>query len=297
MARAAIPSAGEIMHRIVLTLACLLALLACSAYAQQQLEIISLKSRTADQVLPQLRPFVEPGGTLSGMNNQIFIRASDANRRQIRELLAAIDRPPRRLLISVRQDADSTASARGGEVSGRVTSGDVRVESRRTVVGGAGVAVRRGGDVVRGQVWDSRSAGSERVAQQVQVVEGGKAYINVGTSVPVPLRQVVLTPGGAVVSDTVVYRDLGTGFSAEPRLAGDSVTLTISPTHDTPGSHGPGSANIQRLSTTVSGRLGEWIDLGGSTEERSGEESGTLRYSTRGGSTGRSVQLKVEELP
>ncbi|MEZ5614391.1 MAG: hypothetical protein R3E35_04165 [Rhodocyclaceae bacterium] len=285
------------MHRIVLTLACLLALLASSAYAQQQLEIISLKSRTADQVLPQLRPFVEPGGTLSGMNNQIFIRASDANRRQIRELLAAIDRPPRRLLISVRQDADSTASARGGEVSGRVTSGDVRVESRRTVVGGAGVAVRRGGDVVRGQVWDSRSAGSERVAQQVQVVEGGKAYINVGTSVPVPLRQVVLTPGGAVVSDTVVYRDLGTGFSAEPRLAGDSVTLTISPTHDTPGSHGPGSANIQRLSTTVSGRLGEWIDLGGSTEERSGEESGTLRYSTRGGSTGRSVQLKVEELP
>jgi hypothetical protein len=74
------------------------------------------------------------------------------------------------------------------------------------------VTVRRGDDVVRGQVYDSRSSGSERVAQQVQVVEGGKAYINVGTSVPVPLRQVVLTPGGAIVSETVVYRDLGTGF-------------------------------------------------------------------------------------
>ena len=157
--------------------------------------------------------------------------------------------------------------------------------------------VRRGGDVVRGQVYDSRSAGSERVAQQVQVVEGGKAWINVGTSVPVPLRQVVVTPGGAIVSETTVYRDLGTGFTAEPQLAGDNVTLTISPTHDTPGSHGPGSANIQRMTTTVSGRLGEWMDIGGSTQERSGEESGTLRYSTRGGSTGRSVQLKVEELP
>ncbi len=283
------------MKKLVLSLA--LVLLAGAAYAQQQLEIINLKSRTADQVLPQLRPFVEPGGTLSGMNNQIFIRASDANRRQIKELLAAIDRPPRRLLISVRQDADSTATARGGEVSGRVTSGDVRVESRRTVVGGAGVEVRRGGDVVRGQAYDARSAGSERVAQQVQVVEGGKAYINVGTSVPVPLRQVVMSPGGAVVSDTVVYRDLGTGFSAEPQLAGDNVTLTISPTHDTPGRYGPGSANIQRLTTTVTGRLGEWIDLGGSVEERSGEQSGLMRYSTRGGSSGRRVQLKVEELP
>ena len=289
---------GGAMKILRLCIAALLLLaLGAAAHAQQQLEIIDLKSRTAEQVLPQLRPFVEPGGTLSGMNNKIFIRASAANRQQIRELLAAIDRPPRRLLISVRQDADSTATARGGEVSGRVSSGGTTIESRRTVVGGSGVEVRRGGDVVRGQVYDSRSVDSERVAQQVQVVESGKAFINVGTSVPVPLRQVVVGPGGAVVSESVVYRDLGTGFSAEPQLAGDNVTLTISPTHDTPGRYGPGSANVQRLTTTVSGRLGEWIDLGGSVEERSGEESGVLRHSTRGGSTGRRVQLKVEELP
>jgi len=287
---------GGAMKILRLCIAALLLLaLGAAAHAQQQLEIIDLKSRTAEQVLPQLRPFVEPGGTLSGMNNKIFIRASAANRQQIRELLAAIDRPPRRLLISVRQDADSTATARGGEVSGRVSSGGTTIESRRTVVGGSGVEVRRGGDVVRGQVYDSRSVDSERVAQQVQVVEGGKAFINVGTSVP--LRQAVVGPGGAVVSESVVYRDLGTGFSAEPQLAGDNVTLTISPTHDTPGRYGPGSANVQRLTTTVSGRLGEWIDLGGSVEERSGEESGVLRHSTRGGSTGRRVQLKVEELP
>jgi len=283
------------MKRTVLVI--VLALLAGWVHAQQQLEIINLRSRTADQVLPQLRPFVEPGGTLSGMNNQIFIRASDANRRQIKELLAAIDRPPRRLVISVRQDADSQASARGGEVSGRVSSGGTTIESRRTVVGGAGVEVRRGDDVVRGQVYDSRGSGTDRVSQQVQVVEGGRAFINVGTSVPVPLREVLMGPGGAVVSETVVYRDIGTGFYAEPQLAGDNVTLTISPTHDTPGRYGPGSANIQRLTTTVSGRLGEWIDLGGSVEERSGESSGLTRYSTRGESRGRRVQLRVEELP
>jgi hypothetical protein len=272
-------------------------LLAGAAHAQQQLEIIDLKSRTAEQVLPQLRPFIEPGGMLSGMNNKLFIRASESNRRQIKELLGAIDRPPRRLLISVRQDADGTASARGGEVSGRVSAGGTTIERRRTVVGDTGLEVRRGGDALHGQVWDSRSAASERIAQQVQVVEGGRAYIVVGTSVPVPLRQVVLGPGGAVVSESVVYRDLGTGFSVEPQLAGDNVTLTISPTHDTPGAYGPGSANVQRLTTTVTGRLGEWIDLGGSVEERAEASSGTLRYSTRGGSTGRRVQLKVEELP
>ncbi|MBZ0126193.1 MAG: hypothetical protein K8F32_07460, partial [Rhodocyclaceae bacterium] len=123
------------MNHIRFCIAAVLLSLFGAAHAQQQLEIIDLKSRTAEQVLPQLRPFVEPGGTLSGMNNKIFIRASEANRRQIRELLGAIDRPPRRLVISVRQDADSTATARGGEVSGRVSSGGTVIESRRTVVG------------------------------------------------------------------------------------------------------------------------------------------------------------------
>ncbi len=248
------------MNKTVLTLLFLISLFPGAARAQQQLEIIDLKSRTAEQVLPQLRPFIEPGGTLSGMNNKIFIRASATNRQQIRELLSTMDQPPRRLLISVRQDAGS--------------------------VGAAG-----------GQVIDSRSASVRSVSQQVQVVEGGRAYINVGVSVPVPLRQVVVGPGAAVVSESLVYRDLGSGFTAEPQLAGNNVTLTISPTHDTPGGAGPGSVSVQRLTTTVSGRLGEWIDLGGSVEEHSGEVVGTSHYSTRSSSAGRRVQLKVDELP
>ena len=44
---------------------------------------------------------------------------------------------------------------------------------------------------------------------------------------------------------------------------GDQVTLEISPFDDTAGRL-PGSVNVQRLVTTVSGRLGEWIALGGS---------------------------------
>lgn len=286
----------NILHKYALALICQLMLIT-SVDAQQELEIITLKSRPAEQLLPQLRPFIEPGGTLSGSGDKLFIRASEANRRQIRELLGALDRPPRRLLISVRQDADAAAAMSGGEVSGRVSSGGTVIESRRTVVGGAGVEVRRGGSVLRGQTYDSRSAGADRAVQQVQVVEGGKAYINAGVSLPVPLRQVVLGPAGAVVSDTVAYRDLGSGFYAEPQLAGDTVTLTISPSRETPGAYGPGSANVQRLSTTVSGRLGEWIDLGGATEARSAEASGVARYSSRDARRGSRLLLKVEELP
>jgi len=117
-----------------------------------------------------------------------------------------------------------------------------------------------------------------------------------GQSVPVPLRQAVLGPNGVVVTESTVYRDLGQGFYAEPHLAGDRVTLEISPQNDTPGSYGPGSANIQRLSTTVSGRLGEWIALGGLGQESSGRERANSTLSTQDVRDNRTVWLLVEEI-
>ena len=144
--------------------------------------------------------------------------------------------------------------------------------------GGGSVQIQRGGSSVTTEIVDTRSSSA---GQMVQVMEGGRAFIQMGQSVPVPLRQAVLGPNGVVVTESTVYRDLGQGFYAEPHLAGDRVTLEISPQNDTPGSYGPGSANIQRLSTTVSGRLGEWIALGGMGQESSGRDRANSTLSTQ----------------
>ncbi len=291
------------MKRLLATLL----LLACVGltHAQQSLEVIKLYYRSADQVLPQLRPFLEPGSTMSGMNNQIFLRASSANRQQIKELLATLDVRPRRLMITVRQEGERSTTLQGAEVSGNVGTNQARLglpsqpgsrELHNDGRIGATVEIRRGDDVARGRIRDSRGSVSEGSMQQVQVVEGGKAYIHVGTSVPVPLHQVVLTPTGAMVSDTVVYRDIGSGFYAEPSLSGGNVTLEISTANDTPADQGAGSANVQRISTTLSARLGEWMEIGGATQEQNAEQAGTLRYSTRASTDARRVLLKVDEL-
>ncbi|HVK55091.1 MAG TPA: hypothetical protein VM532_08695 [Burkholderiales bacterium] len=269
------------------------------ASAQQQLEIIQLRHRTADQVIPQIDPFVESGGALSGRNNQLFLRATDANRAQIKEIIAAIDRPLRRLMITVKQDSDSRDAERSAEVFGRASIGDnVRI-IRPGSSDGRGVTIeqRRSGDAVQARIHGGNSNASGRVSQQVQVIEGGRAFISVGHSLPVPLRSVVLTPRGTIVSDEVVYRDIGTGFYAAPRLSDNMVTLEISPTQEAPGRFGSGSVETQRLSTTVSARLGEWVELGGANQDLSRDRSGTLNYSTRDSVNTRRVLLKVEELP
>ncbi len=277
----------------------LFALLPLFAIAQQEMEIIPLRHRQVEQVMPTLRPLLEPGAALSGMNNQLILRASRKNREEIKQALAVIDTPARSLVIRVSQNRDASMQRSGGEVYGSVGNDNVRITQQRTGAaagGGGGVVVRSGDSVVAGQVLDTQSTRTARTGQMVQVVEGGRAFINVGKSLPLPLRQVVVGPGGAIVTDSVVYRDVGQGFYAEPRLAGDRVTLEISPQFDTPGNQGYGSVNTQRISTTVSGRLGEWIELGGSGQQASSQNRGNLSVGTSDIQDNRSVWLLVEEV-
>ena len=283
------------MKRLIALLFCLLP---AFAIAQQEMEIIPLKNRTVDQVMPVIRPLVEPGGALSGMNNQLILRASRKNREEIKQALAALDTPARQLVIRVTQNRDAAMNRSGAEAFGSVGNDNVRITQHPTGVasGGGTVVIRRGDSVVGGQVVETRSTRTASAAQSVQVVEGGRAFINVGQSIPLPMQQVVLGPGGAIVTNTTVYRDIGQGFYAEPRLAGDRVMLEISPQFDTPGNAGYGSVNTQRVSTTVSGRLGEWMELGGSGQQAAGTQRGNLSVGTSDVRDNRSIWLMVEEI-
>lgn len=285
------------MPRLLLLFFCCLVM---PALAQQEMEIIQLRHRTVEQVIPALQPFVEPGGVLSGMNDQLILRASARNRTQVKQALAAIDQPARRLVIRVSQHRDAETRQQGAEVSGNAAFGNnVRIIQPAGGQGGSQIEMRRGDTHVTTRVYDTRSTRDTRTGQMVQVVEGGRAFIQVGQSLPLPLRQVVLGANGAVVTDTTVYRDIGQGFYAAPQLAGDRVTLEISPQFDTvgaPGYGGVNSVNTQRVSTTVSGRLGEWIELGGSGQQASGRDRGNLSVGTSEVRDSRSVWLLVEEL-
>lgn len=244
--------------------------------AAAQLEVIELKSKTADQVLPTLLPLVEPGGTLTGVNNQLFLKASPQNRADIKRALAALDKPMRRLIIRVAHDRQAENSARGGEVGGQVTLGSTRRSN------------------VEARVWDTRSVRGENAAQMVQTVEGGQAFIQVGRSLALPMRQIVVGPGGAVVNETTVYRDVGSGFYAMPRVNGQRVTVEISQQAEQ-FAGGRGNVASQRLSTTVSGRLGEWIEIGGSGGRASGQLGGAFSVGTSEVRDARSIWLMVEE--
>lgn len=271
-------------------------LLCAPVFAAQQVEIIELRHRVVEDVLPVLTPLLEPGGTMSGMNGHLVVRTSPSNMEELRKVLAVIDRPSRQLRIRVSQSRDAVTRQRELDVSGRVRIGegvDI-VRPGEPMRGGGAVEIHGGGSSASVDGRDTRRVTQSSADKFVRVMDGGEAFIRIGSSLAVPFSQVAVRPGGVRVSEGVVYVDVGQGFFALPRLVGERVSIEIRPFFDTPAARSL-DVQTQELSTTVMGRIGEWIELGGSSQQGR-EDTGRLTGAASGESRDtRSVWLLVEE--
>jgi len=271
------------------------------ARAQSVVEVIPLHYRTADEVIPILQPMLDRGGTLSGFRGQLIVRTTPENLVEIKRILASVDAAPRQLQITVRQDADGSVRRSTADVSGNIGNDNARVvvpPTRREREGGR-IVIREGDSRIRAHVLDSSSTLSDRNTQTLRVSEGREAFIQVGQSVPVRGRQVTRSVvGGQVVEqvvDSTEYRDVTTGFYVRPRLSGDRVMLDISPQRESLSGDIRGGVNVQRVVTTVSGRLGEWIEIGGIGQDASGQQAVLLGRASSSASDRRRVLVKVDE--
>jgi type II secretory pathway component GspD/PulD (secretin) len=285
------------MKQALAALAVISFLLVAQAHAGTTVvEVFALQHRTADEVIPLLEPFVGAGGAISGVSSQLIVRATPENLAQIKEILARIDTALRRLLITVRQNVTREQLERELAASGNVTIGNhgrviLRDSGSRE---GAAADYRRGQDRVTGRTSSTSALQQAGDTQQVQVLEGTQAFIQAGTSVPYPERSVLRDHRGVTVTRGPIYRDVTSGFYVLPRLSGDQVILEISPQRATLGAQG--RIDIQGASTRVSGRLGEWIELGGIVQDTSGKQTGIASTSSRTGTERRGIFVKVDEV-
>lgn len=277
-----------------------LVMLLCAVPSWAELEVIALRHRSAEEVLPVIRPLLDKGDAASGMDYQLILRTSPRNLEQIRRLLESIDVARRNLRITVMQNVDGETVARLTGVSGNVgLSRDARV-----VVPGSGgngglnVELGRGQDRLSANVVSTRSLEDERNTQQLQVLEGNRALVHSGRSVPVQQRQVIRNQWGTQVIDSTQYQEAGSGFYVLPRINGDRVTLEISAQNDAfvPGGGDQPTMRVQQASSTVSGRLGEWLEVGGLGQQKNNDDSTISTRSVSQTRERRSVLIKVEEV-
>ncbi|MDZ4202532.1 MAG: hypothetical protein U1C96_10350 [Gallionella sp.] len=277
-----------------------LLLASLSSAAQAELEVVALKHRSAAEILPVIRPLLEKDAVASGMGYQLILRASPRHLRELKSALESIDVAPRRLMISVMQDVDSETVSRLTEFSGDVgLSREARVRVPGSGgSGGANVEIGQGRDRAGTHVVSTRSLEEGRKTQKLQVLEGNRARIRTGQSVPVAQRQIIQYAGGTQqVVDSTDFRDVSSGFYVLPRISGDRVTLEISARDEALLPDNSGATRIQQTSSTVSGLLGEWLSVGDIGQQTERDDNTVSSRSTSRSHEQRHMLIRVEEIP
>ncbi len=237
-------------------------LLAGSALAGE-IRVIELHHSSVDELLPVLRPLAGEDATVTGMNGQLVVRADAGLLDELERIVRVLDRPPRRLLVRVRHQSSDTGSDRGAALGGNVwlDNGD-----------------GRGGVTARSFSTDSH--GRRDQSFQVQALEGRPAWVETGALVPYVNRQLFPGAQGAIISDTVQFQDVASGFFVVPRINGEQVTVAIYPKAARLDPRQPGAIAYSSAETVVSGPLGQWLELAG-TRSSGGERQDGIGASTR----------------
>ena len=254
--------------------------------ADYPIEIIRLNARPLEEVLPVVRTLIGAGETATGMGSSLVLKASPEHVREIRKLLTEIDRPPKRLLITVNKQGDMARSSSGYTASADIKAGDGQIS-----INSPGRAV----DETRARVYihDTSDQRRRTGGHKVQGLEGRPAFIASGSRIPVPGVERYYQNGYLHERRVTQLHDVTGGFYVVPRLSGEHVTLEIQQRDDRPGRR-RGFITTQSTSTFVRGRLGEWISLGGIDTSGNSNQGGLGRSITSSGSDVQQIEVMVE---
>lgn len=217
------------------------------------IEVIDLRHRAAEEIVPLVKPLVGTGGAVTGRGSQLLVRTSTAELAQIKAIITQLDRAPAQLLITVEQSSDLALTRRDTDLP---ENAHVRVH------------------------------GTERqdeatLRHSVRVMEGHEAFIATGQDVPAAASAPIMYGSGLRGTGSVDYRSVRSGFLVLPRINGELVTLTLTPQQMQLHPDRGGAIDIQSASTTLSGKLGEWIEFGAVENGKQVSENVILRSTAR----------------
>lgn len=232
----------------------LLMMLAQSAYAQTELRIFTLQHHFAKDLYSVITPLVGQDGTVTGTNNQLIVRATPAQLAEIEAVIAAFDVPRVNRKITVASNRNQNTTYNNTELSGNVNIGNVTIGNRQREHG------------ARIDVTRQQNQSKQNSQQFIQVVDGQRAFIQVGQLVPFTQDWLLMTKRYAQLTRTIDWVEVSTGFAVRPRTIGNQVEIEITPRIAMLNSQE--SIDFETLTTIVRVSLGEWVNIGQTMQQR-----------------------------
>jgi hypothetical protein len=238
---------------------------ASTALAQLMMEVLPLNHSRSEEMLPAINGILDGQGSVVVIQNKLVIRATPQKIAQIKNLLQQIDTPLQNLRITVRQGVRRNIEKQDMSVSANVAVGDsgqVMIGPQPKPRNGNNVMGRLDNNSLAGHFSHNDLAERDLISQQILTLEGHPAIIQVTQSFPTTVRRSGENPDGTYEEELLVFREATIGFSVVPRLVGkdDEVILEISPVHSKLKG---GRMESHGAQTTVRGKLGKWIEIGG----------------------------------
>lgn len=270
----------------------MLALLAFACLAEpagQILEIVPLQHRDYTEIRPLIEPLLAPGATLTGSGSQLILRTTPDNLAELRQAIAALDTRQQRLRISVAQTRIDDSAFDSYGVDARLQDGDAGV-----VVGSPPAGP---GSALDARITRTHGQDEGSNLYSVLALDGQAAFVDTGEARPQPYVTQPWGPYGGVAQGGIDYVETRSGFHVTPRLRGDAVTLEIASQREDFARDGAGQITTSGVDTVVSGRLGEWLPLGGVAETTAGDQSGLLAHTRRRDNAHAGYWVRVDLVP
>ena len=187
-------------------------------------ETIALRYRSAEEIIPLLKPLLGGDAVLTGQGSRLVLAAPDNRRANIKAAITSFDIPLRKLQVTVRFDDPKSADDQA--------------------------------------VVSSRSRGNEPIEQRIQVQEGQRAFFHL-TQSQVPKNMAVMARGVLLVQNPQPGGAAGSGIEVLPRVVGNNVSMEFYAQRSMVSGVVNKNQQTQRIGGTVSARLGEWVEAGG----------------------------------
>ena len=213
--------------------------------------------QSAKELLSSIAPLYSQSAQFTAKNNKLIVKASPQILFEIEKILQEIDQPQRNLLIEVSSPYNQSNNHDNNGIAYNTPYSNSYYNSRSN-------SNFNPNNRIHINHTRRKNSRNEPAYYKLRAVEGQWSTIQTGKRVPYYNVQGGRNNPWQINTQLV---DVSSGFEVFPILNGNLVTLKIRPKNNSMDNRHPGWIETRSLDTSISGKLGEWIYLGGAMTE------------------------------
>ena len=260
----------------------------CFQAVADSIHYFDLKHRTANDVIPILKPLLNSGESISGNGYLLLINTTTARAKEIETLLDRIDQAVKTLRIYVTSDEHLARTDNEISISARASSGDSSVVVGNPPRKGDGITIKG-----RYQTLDNERLNTHFV----NVQEGSPAFVSREQIRLIPVTTFIRRGIGVSAIDHTLPITNEDGFYVEARTPDNQhANIKLSSTINTDDNQSIYRNESQSIATQLRVPLGVWTEIGGVTESSQTNATGIINRTKSRQERNNKIFLKIELL-